>query len=427
MMSKFKPMRLLTLTVLLLCVRGAQAASRWDKPAAELASRIAEILGPGQGQIAVANRSSIAASEISPIRRLIEDDLRARGVQAAGAESANLVRVTLSETARERLWIAEIVEGSQSRFAMVSFLREASVPETSRAAIVLTRKAVWSSPELGNPADRSPVLAALETPSGLVLLASDSLAIETATGSGWREQMRVNLGRRTVASRDPRGVLAPSADGFTAYTAGTECEGKYDFASGADAGGWTIECRETDDPWPVNAGPVNAGLVNAGPANASKLSAGPAALRAFFNPARNFYTGTLSPSLNVDLPVFFSTAVLPGPRLIFGGIDGKVQMLDGVSLKAVAGTRDWGSDFAAIRSGCGSGTQVLATGSGEAESDSVRAYEIDAQEAAPASAPLEMGGTVTALWTAPDGASALAVVRKSPTEYEVARVAALCP
>jgi hypothetical protein len=37
-----------------------------------------------------------------------------------------------------------------------------------------------------------------------------------------------------------------------------------------------------------------------------------------------------------------------------------------------------------------------------------------------------MDGTVTALWTAPDGKSVLAVVRNAANEYEVDRVTALC-
>jgi hypothetical protein len=206
-------------------------------------------------------------------------------------------------------------------------------------------------------------------------------------------------------------LLLPSADGFTAYAPGAQCEGKFAAASDSPAGDWIAACHESDDPWPVIA---------------SNLGADPARLRAFFNPGRNFYTGVLAPGLSDSVPPFYSIAALPGPKLIIGGIDGKVQMLDGSTLKAVTGTRDWGSDFAAIRAGCGSGAQILATSSGEAQTDSLRAYELTGQEAVAASAPLELDGAVTALWTAPDGLSALAVIRKSPTEYEVARVSALC-
>ena len=58
--------------------------------------------GPGQAQLTVRNLSTIQTSEIPAIRKLLEQDLKARGVLAGGAESANAIRVTLSENARER-------------------------------------------------------------------------------------------------------------------------------------------------------------------------------------------------------------------------------------------------------------------------------------------------------------------------------------
>jgi len=70
--------------------------------------------------------------------------------------------------------------------------------------------------------------------------------------------------------------------------------------------------------------------------------------------------------------------------------------------------------------------QVIASSTREAANDSLRAYELPALEAVPTSAPLAMDGTVTALWTAPDGKSVLAVVRNAANEYEVDRVTALC-
>ena len=101
-------------------------------------------------------------------------------------------------------------------------------------------------------------------------------------------------------------------------------------------------------------------------------------------------------------------------------------MAENGALKVVTGTRDWGSDFAVLHSGCGAGVQVIASSSGEVANDSLRAYELPALEAAPASAPLAIDGTVTALWTAPDGKSVLTVVRNAANQYEVDRVTALC-
>ena len=171
-----------------------------------------------------------------------------------------------------------------------------------------------------------------------------------------------------------------------------------------------------------------------GPNPQSPLATSPAdgsvSLRAFYNAARDYFTGIITPSLNVDLPPFYSAAVVPRPAsgaaLLIGGIDGKVQLTEGGALKPVSGTRDWGSDFAVLNSGCGAGAQVLVSGSGEAASDSLRAFELPAQEAVPASAPLAMDGTVTAIETAPDGKSVFAVVRGAADQYEVDRVTASC-
>jgi hypothetical protein len=152
-------------------------------------------------------------------------------------------------------------------------------------------------------------------------------------------------------------------------------------------------------------------------------------LKAFFNSGRNYFTGVVTPAIGVDLPPFYSAGTVPrpgGPALLMNGIDGKVQIGENGALKAVAGTRDWGSDFAVLHSGCGTGIQVIASGSGEATTDSLRAYEIPALEAVGVSAPLSMDGTVTALWTVPDGKSVVAVVRNAGGQYEVDRVTALC-
>jgi hypothetical protein len=398
----------------------AQAAGPWEQPAAQLAAQVAEILGAGQAQLTVSNRSTIAAQELPAIRRLLEQDLRARGVAASGAESANAIRVTLSENVRERLWVAEVVEGNQTQVAMVHVDRELIAASAAEAGMVLEKKRVWDS-LAATAISGAPVLAALETKAALVVLEQDDVVIFTMTGTGWREDKQFPVERQRASSRDARGMLVPAADGFgfTAYTAGTECSGSYASSVGNSGGNgdWSVRCHESDDPWPLTLGPIVTGM---------------ASVHAFYNASRDFFTGVVTPSPGADLMPFYSMAALPraatgGSTLLVNGIDGKVQMVVGNALKAVTGTRDWGSDFAAIHSGCGTGTQILVSGSDEAESDRLRAYELSAQEAVTVSAPLEMGGTVTGLSMAPDGASVWAVVRKSARDYEVDRVTALCP
>ena len=57
--------------------QAVQAPGPWSQPAAELATQIADILGPGQAQVTIRNLSTIQASEIPSIRKLMEQDFKA--------------------------------------------------------------------------------------------------------------------------------------------------------------------------------------------------------------------------------------------------------------------------------------------------------------------------------------------------------------
>ena len=419
----------LYLTLAILVGTTARAASLWEQPAGQLTERIAALLGPGPAQLVVNSRSTLAPAEVAAIRRLLEQDLRAYGIDSLTAESGNQIRVTLSENVRERLWVAEVVEGNRTQVVMVRLDRDAPVVASGETGLILKKTRIWNSLEAMHAPfqlSNGPVLAALETQAGLVVLEQDDIVIFALTAAEWREAKRVPLERKHTPSRDAHGLLIRTMDGsgFMAYTAGTECTGRYFLSSNNSApyGNWIVDCRESDDPWPVTEGVVESGSTS---------------FKAFYNAARNYFTGVVTPSLGADLMPFYTLAVLPRstpnavsapqPAILVNSIEGKTLLVERGTLKAVSGTRDWGSDFAAVHTGCGPGTQIVASGSGEAVNDSLRAYDLPAQEAVAASTPLEMGGSVTALWTASDGASIWAVVRKSNNEYEVDRVTALCP
>lgn len=417
-------MKLFCLLVMVAYAVTAQAtsapASQWEQPAAALAEQIAAILGAGQAHLTMRNLSRIPDDQVPAIRSLLEQDLKTHGVLASGAESANSIRVTLSENFRERLWVAEVVEGEETRVVMVHVEPGIAQQQASTSEVTLHRQSVLTT--------TAPVLAALEIADSLVVIEPEEILIYSRSGEGWREQSRVGIGQRKPLVRDPRGVVFPSPDGqgFEASVAGMACSGTREQA--VPQSNWTVHCRESDDPWFLTPPqPGDAGI-------ASTENATVTPIRAFYNAARNYFTGVTTPSLGVDLPPFYTIAIVPHLdhyALLFNGVDGKMQMIDNGTLKPFAGTRDWGSDFAAIRSGCGAGTQIVASGSGEAIADSLRAYELPAEEAIPASTALAMDGTVTALWTATDDKSLFAVVRKLDTQshadiYEVDRVAANC-
>jgi len=406
-----------------LMASAAPPPSPWEKPAADLAGKIAEILGPGQAQLTIRNLSTIPNDEIPTIRRLLEQNLKTLGVLVSGSESANSVHLTLSENQRERLWVAEVIEGNESRVAMVQVGEEVARDLPTQEHIVLHKESIpfahGLSRPLYDPLD-DPVLAVLGTRNGLFVLRPDEIVDYAFGEAGWMEQKKFQIAERNPLPRDPRGMLLPTADGngLTAFTAGAECSGSFispENDSANPENSWTVHCNASDDFWLIAQEDTTSGSTT---------------IKAFYNAARNYFTGVISPSLGVDLPPFYTAALLPRPAegvtMLVGGIDGKVQVLENGSLHPVSGARDWGSDFAALHSGCGSGWQIVASGSGEAASDSLRAYELPAHEVVPASAALLVNGTVTALWTAPDSKSVYAVVRSTTNEYEVDRVTASC-
>lgn len=395
-----------------------QTPSRWTQPAAELTGQISDILGPGQAQLTVRNLSTIETSEIPAIRRLLDQDLKTHGVLASGTESANAIRVTLSENSRERLWVAEIVEGNVTHIAMVHVEFSARPAAVADARLVL-RKEKIAGPfnRIGGVPQDNPILAAAQINGHLVVMFADRISVFSSTASGWTEVNNFSLDTRLT--HDPRGILLATSDGgsFTSYVPGGQCTGSYSLPlAGATAGsGWSVRCHAIDDPWPVY--------------QSADASSAPA-LKAFYNPARDYFTGLVAPNIGVDLPAFYTAGMIPraagGAALLLTGIDGKVLIAENGTLRAMTGTRDWGSDFAVVRSGCGMGTQVIASSSGEAANDSLRAFDLPALEALAVSGPLVMDGAVTALWTAADGKSAFAVVRNTSNQYEVDRVTALC-
>lgn len=394
----------------------APISSVWEEPASDLATQISEAMGPGQAKIIFRNASSIAASEVPQIQKLIDQNLKSHGITESGAEGANTIRITLSENTRERLWVAEIVEGSETHVAMVHVDAGARQTAAGSGGMVLRKQTVLTA--------KGQVLAAMETGDGMIVVEAEELVPYTKTSDGMEARRGVKLGQKRPLGRDPRGAILPASngDGIDVLVAGTECSGGFPKLSPSET--WQIQCHESDEPWPIAWGPIAQSPESAG------VASGTAAIKAFYNAARDYFTGVVTPSVGVDLPPFYSAALLPRPdgaALLINGIDGKVQMVESGMLKSMSGTRDWGSDFAVLQhSACGDSSFVIASGSGEAASDSLRAYELPGLEAVPVSAPLAMEGTVTAVWSEPDGKSVMAVVRYAAGDYEVDRVTALC-
>jgi hypothetical protein len=161
-------------------------------------------------------------------------------------------------------------------------------------------------------------------------------------------------------------------------------------------------------------------------------------VRGFFAASRNFFTGVLSPGIGKisNVPAFYSAGEFPraGYKLwAFAAVDGSLHLVDGVTDQKVRGGR-WGSDLAAVHSGCGSGTQLLvseavteAVTEASRKRDAVRAFEIPDRDPVAVSSTLEFDGEVVALWPETAGSNATAVVkRKDSGWYEAYRISISC-
>lgn len=399
--------RLGWLTSLLLAIvflPSSLSASILGDTARQLAHKIAATTGPGAIALNVTNRSSLDDKSVREVRSALEAQLRTEGVRTAQPDQAmGSIEVILSESLREYVWSAEIAIGSdEKRVALVSLPRPQSGALSAAAMPVVLRKSFLYAQE-------RPILdaALIEMTGGsrLFVLDDTQVVMYRQQNGRWEPETQLPIVHSRTFPRDLRGRLLLRRDHlFDVYLPGTFCR------SGASVP-LTLACNPSDDPWPLT------------PEEGS--------VRAFFAPARNFFTGALSPGMGKisNVPSFYAAAAMPRPSYtlwVLTAVDGSIHMVDGMTDQAVRGPR-WGSDLAAVRSACGSGTQVLVSQSGDSERDSLRAFEIPDRDPVAASSALEFDGSIVALWPDGGGTGAIAVVRREDTGwYEAYRISLSC-
>jgi hypothetical protein len=396
-----KAPQLMVIIFLLVFLAGPSMAADWAAPAAELARSIAAITGPGAATLTMRNISSFPADQLPELRRLLETQLHSAGVRLVDAGAMAAVRVTLSENAQGWLWVAEATQGNEVKVSMLPVLRSSAPPTSGPGhSVSLRRTLLWVQDE---PILDAVIARAQTSNPRLIVLSPAAVTLYTRQETGWKTEQALSIPHLRVWPQDLRGRLVLDKEHlFDAYLPAVVC-------SSAVTEPVSMKCRESDDPWPLGA------------------------QKAFFNSARNYFTGVLAPGNDKQTAPFFSAADLQkGDEVlwVFASVDGKVRLLEGhnESVLPSAFTREWGSDIAAVRSSCGTGTQLLASSAGDAASqDFVRAYEVLGREVITVSAPLEFAGPITALWTAGDGSAATIVVRNLKTSaYEVFTLSVSC-
>jgi hypothetical protein len=389
------------LPALLLLVQPA-LASDFAVPERQLAQKISAVTGPAAITLEWMNRSSLSAKDAEQIRRDLLSQLGSLGVRLVDSGNSASLRVTLSESAQNYVWVAEIRQGpDEPRVVIVSSPRSELAAAASNSVVAIRKAWLWSQPE---PVLDAAVIEDSGNPAYLVVLDSERVSLYHMQNGNWQQEQSLIIPHAHPWPRDMQGRVILRKDHlFDLFLPGVSC------ASSAKAP-LTITCRDGDEPWP--------------------LSADESAPRAFHGANRNFFTGVFKAALPGPLaPRFYSAVALTrGKYTLWAvtGVDGQLHLLDGMRDQLMPGA-GWGSQVAAVQSACG-GSQLLASREGDgASGDSVRAYAIPDREPVALSAPLDFSGPVTAMWTDADDRTVTTISRNAQTgNYDVYRLAIVC-
>ena len=384
----------------------------WSAAEQQLARKIVAVTGPGAATLVVQNRSSLGRRDTDIVQNGLQSALAQAGVRLVNSEQAAAsIALSLSENESSYVWIAEIRQGTaDAAVVMVSVPRPASTVRAPDSMPMTLRKTpLWSGH------DRILDVAILEgtdSPTRIAVLGAENISFYRMVAGKWQTEQALAMNHAQPWPVDLRGRLLWTKDhALEAYLPGVICRG-------ATMGSNTLNCRESDDPWPL------AGTANPSSGNGTALLTG------FFASRRNFFTGVISPSIGKFSTVskFYSAGFVPRDKYIlwlFAGTDGSVHMIDGIRDQTAA--IEWGSNIATLRTACGAGSQVLAANASTDKDDSVRAYEFPDRDPVAVSAAVDLPGTVSELWTESSGDTAIAIVKNRETgNYEAFRLAMAC-
>lgn len=410
-------------------------ASNLGDTARQLAEHVASASGPGSVALEITNRSSLDEKSAREIRNALQAELHARGVHIVNADQAvGTVHVTLSESLREYVWIAEIAIGTDpSRVVFASLPRIGSPALAAALPVTLKKTLLFSQADpildvalIDSAGAGTPGTSAVSPAARLLVLDATRVAIYRQQSGRWELDASLPVTTARALPRDLRGRLFLRRDHlFDVYLPGTFCRSSASVPL-------TLTCSPSDDPWPLTTSPQASGQF-------ASDESGPGSARAFYATSRNFFTGALSPGIGKisTVPSFYSAAAFPRSSYTLwalAAVDGSVHVIDGVADQTIRGAR-WGSDLAAVRSTCGAGTQLLVSGAADparendrdAYRDTLRAFEIPDREPVAVSGPLEFDGAITALWSDTALTSAIAIVKREDTGwYEANRVMVAC-
>jgi hypothetical protein len=384
---------------LFFCVAGALAIAQ-DTPsfppaATEFVQLIQSRAGsPSAVAVTFQNLSSLSPERLEALQNAIFNSFRNANVRVVKPEQAVAeVHITFSEDWQSYLLIANIQQGSSSQTVIKKLSRPQQAQAAHATTLTIRKISVWQQD--------TPILDFYQDSQNLLVLEPNQVALYSMDSGQWRPRQTLGIPHQNPWPRDLRGKLEVRGGEINIFLPGARCSGKMSPSS--------LECRASDDPWPIGEGLV-----------------------AFFSPRRNFFNGLLAGSgAGASVAAFFSGATWQSNDQhvwLFTGTDGHTRLFQNDLGTPVATFNGWGSTLAPVHSVCGSGWQVLTSSPADTtRPDSVQAVEISGREALPVSAPVDLSGTVEALWTAGNyGQLVNGVLHSQAGKYEAFTLTVIC-
>jgi hypothetical protein len=385
--------------VLFFCVAGFSALAQDTPSLSAAATEFVQLIqsragSPSAVAVTFQNLSSLSPERLEALQNAIFNGFRNANVRVVKPEQAVAeVHMTFSEDWQAYLLIASIQQGSNSQTVIKKLLRPQQVQAAHATSLTIRKITVWQQ--------ETPILDFYQDNQNLLVLEPGQVALYSMDSGQWRPRQTLGIPHQNPWPRDLRGRLEVRSGEINVFLPGARCSGKISPPS--------LDCRASDDPWPIGEGLV-----------------------AFFSPRRNFFNGLLAgSSAGASVASFFSGATWQSGDQhvwLFTGTDGHARLFQNDLGTPTATFNGWGSTLAPVHSVCGSGWQVLTSSPADTtRPDSLQAVEISGREALPVSAPVDLSGTVEALWAAGNyGQLVNGVLHSQTGKYEAFTLTVIC-
>jgi hypothetical protein len=188
---------------------GVQISPEWNKAMSLLASKIAAAAKPARTfSLDVRNISSLDAAQVSSLRETLVEDLTGLGFSTTRKLPADAqLRLTLSESDDDYVWVAEIRRSDTQEVVMVSTARDSIKKASAREpSITLQRKSIWEQDtrilDFGLLPD-----AVTDGASVLVILEPNRIAFYDHRDAGWQPSRAISIPHARPVQRDVRGRI----------------------------------------------------------------------------------------------------------------------------------------------------------------------------------------------------------------------------